>query len=575
MRDELRLPDLTLSAIPVGGKETPYDLKRLLYKGGASCRVDQADQAIQNGLLGHIQKDRVELVRAIREFIHTDLIAGGSSETARTKIEQLVYFFAWADRTNAALNFDKVINSYLLWTEHLLHRVQVLRELKQRTACHQGRLVGQLLDGALERLTPIIRSTRLKAPSNKKIPQGTNAEKQNLSETFAFGHLLQDICDGTPLSVIWGSKIVKIPLRQGGTLEIKAYGLLAANDNRRVPGNVRRSQKASLAYSSNRSLDHRFRRDIINRRIQAELLMFIGQTGMNLTQAQNLKLSRFSYSSDIDGYKVREYKSRRKGEVLFEIFSEYRNHFERYLHWRRELFPTTENRVFPIIRNPAVREDRNIKFASIRAACKKTKVNWISASALRGTRVNWLLRRSGDPTIAAEMAQHHKRTLLNIYEKPSLQRAISEITQFHLRSDPALSNNSILFSVAPGECDGRPELSLERPSSSAEPDCVQPSGCLWCSHHRDIDSFDYVWSLACFRHLKILELSKQPSSSIKDEVISPTEHVLQRLSAKLSWFRESNAERREWVEESLARVDEGYFHDQWGYLIESVERVSR
>jgi hypothetical protein len=574
MLDDLRLPDLTLPAIPVGDEETPHDLKRLLYKGGASCRVNQVELALQQGSLGDVQQDRVELVRLIRDFIHGNVVGGGSAETARTQMEQLIYFFNWSDKVDAALNLSEVLKSYLHWTEHLLQRVEVVRDLKQRTACHQARLVGQILDGALERLSPIFRSARIKVPSNRKTAQGTKADKQNLHDTFTFGHLLQDICDGTPLTVIMGSRLVRIPLRQGGTIEIKAYGPDPLPENMRKPGNVRRTSRLVLAYETSRSLEHRFRKDIVNLRMQAELLMFVGQTGMNLTQAQNLQLCRFSYSSDIDGYKVREYKPRRKGEVLFEIFSEYRSHFERYLAWRRELFPDTEKRLFPFIRSRGAREDRRIKFGSVQVTCKKAGVVWMTPSILRGTRVNWLLRRSGDPTITAEMAQHHKRTLLNVYETPSLQLAVTEITRFHQHNDPALTSKAILLSVAPGECDGSPSPVTSKPESVLAPDCTHPSGCLWCEHHRDIDSFDYVWSLACFRHIKILELSKQPPSGRKNKIIHPAEHVIRQLGAKLSWFRESNAKRREWVEESLARVDEGYYHSQWSYLIETVELTS-
>jgi hypothetical protein len=302
--------------------------------------------------------------------------------------------------------------------------------------------------------------------------------------------------------------------------------------------------------------------------------MFIGQTGMNMFQAQNVLLRRFSYSSDINGYKVREYKQRRKGEVLFEIFDEYRLHFERYLDWRREIFPKTETRLFPYIRSNGIRKDRRIKFDAIQNTCEKAKIAWTSPKILRGTRVNWLLRRSNDPDLTSEMAQHHKQVLLEVYEKPSQQRAIGEITRFHLRNDPALAERALMLAVAPGECDGTSKMSPTKPETAPEPDCRRPSGCLWCEHHRDIDTFDYVWSLACFRHLKILELGRQPPVKKNSTVIHPADHTIQRLSEKLSWFRESNSTRREWVEESLARVEEGYYHDQWSYLIESLESSS-
>jgi len=176
--------------------------------------------------------------------------------------------------------------------------------------------------------------------------------------------------------------------------------------------------------------------------------------------------------------------------------------------------------------------------------------------------------------MTAEMAQHHKETLLKVYETPSQQRAASEIIRFHLHNDPALANKAPLLAIAPGECDGTPKISSAKPQTAPEPDCRRPSGCLWCEHHRDIDSLDYIWSLACFRHLKILELSKVLPTKKESKTTHPAEHTIQRLGEKLSWFRDSNDTRREWVEESLARVEEGYYHNQWSYLIESVEGTS-
>lgn len=575
MHDDLRHLDLTFQAIPVGGNETPPDLRRLLYKGGASIPADQADEAIDRGLLGEVQTERVELVRLIHECICGDLAGGGSPVTARGRITKLRLFIGWSDTCGASLNIAEVEKTYLDWTEHLLQRVRVVKDLQQRSAYNHAVLVGQVLDAVLGREKPIVRATRLRSPRTRKTPQGTKQDKQNLQKTFAFGRMLQDICDGTPLSAIWGAPLVRIRLQQGGEIVYRPKGSRKSRpDTERRPSSLRQSARLALAYETNRSMAHSFRKDLVNLRIQAELLMFIGQTGMNLAQALEVPLYRFSYSSDIDSYKVREYKPRRKGEVLFEIFSEYRGHFERYLGWRKELFPDTENRLFPFIRRNGTRVNRRIAFAAIKAACKELEVAWIAPSVLRGTRVNWLLRRSGDPDMTAEMAQHNKQTLLNVYETPSQQRAISEITRFHLRNDPALAGKAPLLAVAPGECDGTPKTSASKPQTGPEPDCLRPSGCLWCEHHRDIDSFDYVWSLACFRHLKILELSQVlPTKGSK--TIHPAEHATKRLGEKLSWFRESNSKRNEWVEESLARVEEGYYHDQWSYLIESMEGPSK
>ncbi|NEX63446.1 site-specific integrase [Noviherbaspirillum galbum] len=570
MRDNLRQRDLTFTSIPVGKKETPLSLNRLLYKGGASVKVTKANKAIQDGSLGKVLPDRFELVQRIYDLINGDIAGGGSVETAKVQISYLFLFFVWGDTSGAVLSIAEVERTYAAWVENLWHRSKIKKDLAELTAYTYATAVGRILDCILERLSPIVGATRIRNPRKRKTPQDIVAEKQSLHRTFAFGRLLQDICDGTPLSVIWESyPPVRIPMQQGGEIAFKGRGPVMHLEHPVHRNYLSRLQKRACVYADDRSLNYSHRVTLINFRIMAEMLMFIGQTGMNMSQAQGLRLRHFAYSSDIDGYKVRDYKHRRGGEVLFEIFSEYRPHFERYLAWRRDIFPS-EERLFPIIRASGVRNDSYIAFSSIKSACEQASVAWTPPSALRGVRVNWLLRRSGDPDMTAGMSQHSKQTLIKDYEVPSLQRAINEVTHFHQKNDPVLAGSDLFVAVAPGECNGKPKVFKNKPDTAVDPNCRNPSGCLWCCHHRDLDSLEYVWSLACFRHLKILELSRQPLDR-NSKVTHPAEHTIERISEKMTWFRESNGMRRDWVVEALARVEEGHYHDQWSYLIEAIE----
>lgn len=574
--EQISIPDLTFPPIEQGTNETPFSLARLLYKGGATLRTDQAASALRNGALGSALPERIDLVTRAHEAIAGKLAAGGSQATAKTQIKNLTAFFGWAETSGHPLSLKSVQAAYIHWTDNLLHRQNVLKDMTQQSVYTRGRVVGQVLDQALGRPTPMIELTRLREPKRKKSVQGIKADKQNLEATFAFGRLLQDICDGLPLDVIWGPRPVHVPLREGNELVIRVGMPAKARPTvERTPYQERtrlaKEARRRAAFENDKSIDTRA--TLVNLRILAELLMFIGQTGMNLAQANELKTRHFSYASDIDGYKVRDYKARRGGEVLFEIFKEYRGHFERYLEWRRTLFPN-DDRLFPLLRTQGAHVRSRPYFGLVQQACKDARVAWQPPSVLRSTRVNWLLRRSGSPDLTAEMAQHHKQTLLRSYEVPSQQRAIGEITRFWQAADPAFSNSVPVESVAPGACDGVPVALPFKPKNATAPDCLHPSGCLWCAHHRDIDSFDYVWALGCFRHLKTLEVSRYhpPVGATSDE--HPGHWAIARLSEKLGWFRESNAARRAWVEEALLRVQEGSYHPEWSRLIDDLEGIA-
>ena len=193
------------------------------------------------------------------------------------------------------------------------------------------------------------------------------------------------------------------------------------------------------------------------------------------------------------------------------------------------------------------------------------EIPWIPPATLRNTRVNWLLRRSGDESQTAEMGQHAVKTLQDRYERPSQHLAATEITNFWNANDP-IKRQNLKNSLIASQCDATPEATPDKPLSVAEPDCVIPSGCLWCRHLRDVDSFDYVWSLVSFRYLKSLE-----SADVVSKEKFPSDLVIDRVTEKVRWFQDSSEERASWVEEAQSRIEEGDFHPNWAGLIEFLE----
>jgi hypothetical protein len=566
---EVQLPDLAICNVKLGENETPWDLRSLLYKGGAKARVNLVAGMIDAGEFGQPLFERISLIEKIREEIHAALVGGGSKETARTLIEYLRDFFGWVDKSSHSLDLDTVANTYLHWTDHLVHRFLVNNDLSERAAYHSGRMVGRVLDGVLERGSPLIMTTRLRKPQIKRTLRGVEADKQNIEETFKFGNFLLDIMDGLPLDKVYGSLPVRIPLRSGQ--ELVEWSMLKPPGQSRWanPQNAQNryyAKKLRAKYENNKTLHNRY--PIVNLRIVAELLFFIAQTGMNLAQAHQLKIRHYSYKSTIDGYLVRDYKHRRKGEVLFEIFSEYKTIFERYLEWRKAIFPRDpDGLLFPLVRKGKRADDKPPTFNRAIRLCREQGICFVPPSKLRITRINWLLRRSGDADLTAEQAQHTKQTLIRVYEEPSLQRTMTEIVRYWQATDPSISP------PAPGVCIGSPMPIEGIPQFAIQPDCIRPSGCLWCEHHRDIDSLDFIWSVSCFRHLKSIELANYhpPQPSKTKLQMHPALLVIERLSDKLRWFQQSNAVRRKWVEESLLRIEEGDYHPAWSNLISAEE----
>lgn len=565
----LNVPDLTLPDVKRGKLESQWDLRPLLYRDGAAAHVRKVNALIDSGQLGAPLRERLILVNKIHDVLRGWQAGGYARSTISWTINCFRTFVAWAEQTGHPVEFRAIKQTYLEWTAHLIHRVRILKNMKRETAYSYGSVVGGLLDNVLENYLPLMQSTKLECPRKFKTPLGAKTDKQNLEQTYQFGHFLQDICDHLTLDVLWGPLPVRILLREGAVVE--EWSKLRAEEkvisSRRDTRKRRENAKYVEALRANWEKDCtlRTRYPLANLRIEAELLMFIGQTGMNLAQAHRLKLCHFSYSSYLDGYQVRDYKQRRGGPVMFEVYKQYKKHFERYLEWRRAVFPDSEL-LFPLVRFGRA-DDKPPTFTRIRAICGKIGLKLISPQNLRGTRVNWFLRRSRDPELTADMNQHTRETLLTVYERPSLQVALSEVTRFWSQTDPAFART---VPVAPGECNSEPMPAPGMPMNATQPDCVQRSGCLWCAHHRDIDSQDYVWALACFHRLKVIELSKLrgPREHAEDH---PVRNAVTRIQQKMHWFRDSNELRRSWFEEAMARVEEGNYHPDWVRLIEDME----
>jgi hypothetical protein len=526
-----------------GPRETPLDFKSMAYMGGAACNIRYLEERISSGVLGKPIETRIPLIRKFYDEIVGWLKFGGCRSTAVSTFSYLRHFYKFTDENGISINLNNVVEAYLDWAAWMrslaLSRngnssIKVAkRKCCMRTAYGQGRVVGTLIDKVLGRRTNVFESTGLERQKHMKSPVGAKAEKQNLEEAKDYIGLLQDLCDRFTLQLVREEPFpLNIGLRNG-----KVF-------TRGKSGGVKDGIDCG-------KLGHRYW--LANIRIEAEMAMFVAQTGINAEQVVGLQLRKFCYVSYLDGYQVKERKSRRGGAVIFEIYKDYRPYFERYLAWRRSLFPDS-SLLFPFIGDEGTRIQARKDCFRMRKICKELNIPFQCLSVLRSTRINWLLRRSGDPEQTADMAQHSMHVLKTDYEVPSLQRTMGEQVIFWNNLESMLAKTE---SVAPGECTSTPLLMNNAPKGIGNPDCNTVYGCLFCASHRDLDDSDYVWALATFGFFKVLEVERGRSSG---KETSLAKQALVRIEEKLAWFEKSGDERKAWVEQARSRVLNEYFH---------------
>lgn len=393
--------DLTFPMLEFGATETPWDFQPLLFRGGAAAKVKHVARQIAQGELGSPLPERIELVTRLHEHMADDLAGGGSRFSAQNKIGALRRFFAWSDSEGGYLSLETVADTFIRWTDYLLQRQRVERSFSEGSLYDLTRLTATMLDRALDRQASLSKSTRIRKPRGKGKVHTSKADKQNLQNTFAFGHLLADVCNALTLETTIGPLPVCIRLRTGQVLEqwsrlLSPEKAAARRTRPPKPWQIEASRARRAARDEDRTLRTRY--PLVNLRIESELLMFIAQTGLNLQQAHTLRVEQFHYASHLDGYQVRTYKNRREGEVLFEIFASYREWFERYLEWRSEWFPNEpDGLLFPLIRSGGRILEEATQFTNVTRICREVGMPMVRPRKLRGTRINWLLRESQNP----------------------------------------------------------------------------------------------------------------------------------------------------------------------------------
>lgn len=565
---QLDIPDLSLSGLSYGSAESPWTLQPLLFKGGACLNFRDAQLPSKVQSLGEPDMERFPLVVGLHSVLQAEVVKGTSRHTVKAKLYSLRRFLRWADAEGRTVNRAGLRSVFNGWLDHLADRHRVARTLNLGTAADQARNVALLFDAAFE-TTELLGLCRKLRSGKRRV--STSADTFSHEDAFRFGHMLQDIIGALAVDAIRGSLPIRIELRTGQTLE--EWSRLTPSSKLKPPSpgeeHAPMSRQVALRRAAwEEDTTRRTRYPLINLRVEAELLTFVAQTGMNFSQAYRLKAGSFTFQSHPDGYLVRRiFKERRQGVVEFRIFGEYRSAFKRYLDWREVMFAGEEtDLLFPLWAPHARRsKDQAPLLLAVRKRCLRLGIPFVGPRTLRHIRVNWLMRRSRDAELTAEMAQHSQETLLRHYHRPSHQVALIEISRFHAAADPAFA------APGPGVCaELRPEEAPGTPLGAPMPDCISPAGCLFCAQQRDIDSADHAWSLASYRALKILELTRSKSEPQPGRV-HPAYAAISRITEKLAKLGTMSSERASWVAEAEGRIKEGEFHPKWDGFIRLAE----
>lgn len=545
------IQDMKLHGLLLGPQQHSIDLRWLLYKGSASTHGSNIKKAIESGLLGKPKLERLPLLIAIHGNWQDHVTAKRiSTETVKDQWLRLKAFAAFAERVNKPFTIAGAFDLYLAYCEYTKRR----SDLKPSTQyAYSLVLAGTIAPVLGMDSTKLQWKTKIRQP--KKV--GNNAAKENLQSTATFVQTLLEAVEQLPVSVIRGALPVTLRFVDGGEYSIHCGPPLKPVESLKGTGSVYKQKRAADIRERRASdLSNSARARLINLRLDAEVLVFINQTGCNLTQALRLMGSKFRYQSEGDYLRLFVWKGRAKHKVELRIHKSYRRHFEDFLKWRSAVFPgDPDGLTFSFIWNDGDKafQRTNWAFQDARDMVKAIGQPFVHSRQLRKTVGNFVKRRISRQ-LAADLLGNTEKIFRESYEEVHHQVAVAELVNFWRDTE------AMVAAIGPGGCQlPTPKLRADAPIGAPKPDCESGSGCLFCDKNRDLRSFDHAWNLASLHFLKIAEFNADRTpQSLKEN--HPVALIIARIAAKLDALRTLGGEFAEWVSEANLRVQEGRYH---------------
>lgn len=159
--------NLVFPSMAYGTHEWPYDFIVLTRLGGANTPRNLYPQIMQ------IESDqprtlrRFPFAKLLHECLLSDLARGIRQTSIVTRIRSIMIFYAWADSKAEDITFDNVNTIFSAWTEDLLHRVRITKDLKHMTAYRYAKHLDYLIARIQNTRVGPLHKTRLSAESQK------------------------------------------------------------------------------------------------------------------------------------------------------------------------------------------------------------------------------------------------------------------------------------------------------------------------------------------------------------------------------------------------------------------------
>ncbi|MEE4920009.1 hypothetical protein V2K23_11425 [Pseudomonas alliivorans] len=540
--------DLEFDGVVYGKERIPLTLRSCLYVNGAGCHTKKFEEYRLGNVLGLVVTARIPLVYALHSELNGIVSSGGSPRTLEGGVSRVRAFYMYSDGLGIDPTKANACSLYCGWVKSLYKSVNS-GDAKEGGCYGKASGMATLLGNAtgLGRDFFVL-NAGLTAPSKKNaFPQ---IDKQNLGDAKRFIDNLMDIRNCLGIEAF--QRPLPAQLKMSNGQEIMLYSGL--------------TQREQLLADKLANVSLKVRYALYNVRVETELMLFISQTSMNLSDAAGLKFQELKFYTVGDSFEARTYKGRKQGEVIFTAYGEYKPYFLDFLAFRKALSISEHtNLLFGKLPQAGKSVSDNPNPRSLIRLMKRLGRPFVVAGELRKTRQNWLARKAGDPALAAEIGQHDLETFGRYYERPNHQAATTEWSNYYRNS--AKAKRAALV----GECTGQPIPVKELPAAFEKPNCVNPNLCIFCISYKGIKTYSYIWSILSY---KVLREREKLVSLRSNADVSGLESAISRLDQIIGAFETAGKKCAGWLAKAAQQTQMGNYHPRWSGFIHLLDVAS-
>lgn len=221
------------------------------------------------------------------------------------------------------------------------------------------------------------------------------------------------------------------------------------------------------------------------------LVLFFSNTGMNFTQAKNLRWSDdYSVKTSSIGFKAIKYRAQGK-EIEFVIASQFLDTFKKYIQLRKLILQEDDYPFLLFTKEAGTEITNQLPNGILRQVTRDLRrafysnLEEINTREWRANKSDFHLRTT-DISTTAMVLQNSEETVIRSYMEGSERDCASELSNYWRRLNEVVNFNRSNDSVEPtsiGNCKKPNTPIAESTTSPITPDCRQPEGCLFCNQY--------------------------------------------------------------------------------------------